>query len=187
MIGAITAGLFSGGVAASTNSYESIATTVVGSGGSSSITFSSIPSTFTHLQVRSISRDGTGSGTFDNGGNLTFNGDTGSNYAWHALYGQGSTASATATINTNRVLFITADSGSTANVFTAGVLDILDYTNTNKYTTTRQLMGEDLNGSGGLYFISGLWRNTAAITSITITSTNTYAQYSSFALYGIKG
>lgn len=183
----VISGLLAGGVAASTNSYESISTVTVGSGGASSITFSSIPSTYKHLQIRSIARDGSGGGTLDAGGNLIFNSDTGSNYSWHALYGQGTSATAAATASTNRILYLSAQSGATANVFTAGITDVLDYTNTNKYKTTRQLTGEDLNGSGGIYLVSGLWMNSAAITSITITPTNPYAQYSSFALYGIKG
>ena len=70
------------------------------------------------------------------------------------------------------------------------IFDILDYTNTNKNTTTRALTGNETNGTAGqaILFSSGNWRNTAAITSILIyPSSGNFSQYSSFALYGIKG
>jgi hypothetical protein len=74
-----------------------------------------------------------------------------------------------------------------ANTFGTFILDILDYKDTNKYKTARSLDGSDANGSGEISLRSGSWRNTAAITSITLTPTGTgIAQYSSFALYGIK-
>jgi hypothetical protein len=68
------------------------------------------------------------------------------------------------------------------------VIDILDYANVNKYTTIRVLGGADLNGSGAINLVSGLWMNTAAVTSFLISAdSGNLAQYSSFALYGIKG
>ena len=70
--------------------------------------------------------------------------------------------------------------------FASIVMDILDYTNANKYKTTRAIGGIDRNGSGFVAEESGLWRSTAAITSITIApTTGTFAQYSTFQLYGI--
>jgi hypothetical protein len=77
--------------------------------------------------------------------------------------------------------------------YSASIIDILDYANTNKYKTYRALTGIDKNGSGSIQLTSGVWRNTTAITSITITPqsntspTNQFQQYSQFALYGIKG
>ena len=59
-----------------------------------------------------------------------------------------------------------------------------DYTNSNKYKTTRSLSGQDQNSSGEVFFWSGLFNSTDAISSITLL--NSYAQYSSFALYGVK-
>jgi hypothetical protein len=74
-----------------------------------------------------------------------------------------------------------------ADAFGAGVVDILDYKDTNKYKTVRNLTGVDMNGMGELGLISGLWRNTNAITSILFyPPANNIAQYSHFALYGIK-
>jgi hypothetical protein len=69
----------------------------------------------------------------------------------------------------------------------AGIIDILDYANTNKYKTARSLRGYDANGSGNMSLISGLWMNTAAISNITLTARGgSVDQYTTFALYGIK-
>ena len=169
-----------------TNSYESIATTTVGSGGSATVTFSSIPATYTHLQIRGIIRQSTGG--FDQA-LAQFNSDTGNNYARHNLLGNGSTPSAEAVNPTNKIsIAVIPGSSQSASVFGATVVDILDYTNTNKYTTTRAFAGTDNNGSGYNWFSSGLWQNTAAITTITITpGGGNFVQYTQFALYGIKG
>jgi hypothetical protein len=168
--------------------YDSIATTTV-STPVSTITFSSIPSGYTHLQLRIIARGTvaqTEMQTF-----YRFNGDTGSNYAIHFLRSSGAavfngdgTSIPQASAQTRYPASLAASS-----IFGAGVTDILDYKNTSKYTTMRSLGGVDANGSGQLYFTSGLWMNTSAVTSITIgiNDGGDFAQYSSFALYGIKG
>ena len=175
----------SGGVA---SSYESIATTTVGSGGTASITFSSMGTGFTHLQIRSIQR--TTAATTAATGQMIFNADGGSNYRFHLLYGTGATAAAFASAQTT-YMGISNAPGTTynASMFCAVVIDILDAFNTNKYKTVRTLNGFDVNASGGeLDFMSGVWMNTNAISSITLTpSTGNWAQYSSFALYGVKG
>jgi len=189
VIGAITAGLYAGGVPPVTNSYESIATVIVGAGGSSSIDFTSIPSTYKHLQIRAISRDNRSSSSFNNT-LMRFNGDTGSNYAWHLLIGDGSSASADAAASqTENTTFVNTGPNLNANIFGAGIIDILDYGNTNKYKTSRILTGADSNGGGSIRLWSGLWMNTNAITSIKLfpSSSASFVQYSSFALYGIKG
>jgi hypothetical protein len=161
----------------------------VGSGGSSSITFSSIPSTYQHLQIRVTAR-GSASTNFISAG-LRFNSDTGTNYQIHQLLGSGSAASAGSDLNLTSIFstFIPAAS-SAANVFGTGVIDILDYADTNKYKTTRTFTGFDLNGSGYIILRSGNWRSTSAVSSITLFDADNavgFAQYSSFALYGIKG
>ena len=183
----IYASQISGHLFAPSGAYDSIATVTVGAGGSSSITFSSIPATYTHLQIRWIARNSSISGA--NNYNLQFNGDTASNYAVHDLYGDGATAAAQAGSSRGNIwTTFVPGSSATANAFAAGVIDILDYANTNKYKTLRQLQGYDLNGSGEVRLTSGLWQSTSAITSINIgLSSPTYVQYSSFALYGIKG
>jgi len=177
----------SGGAGAAGSSYESIATVSVGAGGSSSVEFTSIPSTYKHLQVRMITRDGQ-AGTGFNNNIIRFNSDTGSNYSAHMVYGDGSTAGGLgyANVTSVNIAFYTPASGNASGIFGAAVLDILDYADTNKYKTTRTLSGGDANGSGIVLLSSGNWRNTNAITSIQFSGA-TYSQYSSFALYGIKG
>jgi hypothetical protein len=178
ILGILDSGAAGGGGAAS--SYESIATVTVGSGGSGSISFTSIPATYTHLQIKGI----TSGGNAGYGCNIAFNSDTTSgNYKSHALYGDGSSAGVDVGVRTIGLV-------GTNNGFAGFVTDVLDYANTNKYKTTRSLNGSDQNGSGYLWFASVLWMNTNAITAITITTaggTNTFNQYSQFALYGIKG
>lgn len=177
--------------AISNTSFESIATVTVGSGGSSSITFSSIPSTYQHLQIRSFAKIGANANDFSNIV-YQFNSDTGANYTLHTLRGNGSNAqvySATGTPAVYSNPAAPASPSAYANMFGTAILDILDYSNTNKYKTTRSLQGFETNGGYGYAGItSGVWLNTAAITSITITPDyNSWTQYSSFALYGIKG
>jgi hypothetical protein len=192
MIGAITAGLFDSGVApAPTTGYVSIATVTIGSGGASSAVFSSIPSTYKHLQIRALART-------DRAGNpqdflqIRYNNDTGANYAYHSLYGNGASAGAsdTGTSTANPWSAIVAGATASSNVFGIFTADLLDYTSTNKYKTLRSLSGIDNNDTNGrIYFQSNLWQNTAAVSTITIQpvyGTN-FVQYSSFALYGIQG
>jgi len=162
--------------------YQSIATTTIGAGGASSITFSSIPSTYQHLQLRVLARSTRGA--TDDDLKLTFNGTT-TNYYRHEVYGTGSAVSAYASSGTAIEVGHLNGGTSTASYFSATVLDVLDYANTNKNKTTRSLSGGmDLDR---IKFMSGGWFDTSAITSITLTAGGgNLAQYSSFALYGIK-
>lgn len=179
MIGNIVAAITGTGLVPSTTSYESISTVTVGSGGASSVTFSSIPQTYTHLQVRLYTIvAGAGSGSY-----TYLNGDTTqSNYKEHVIYGSGAAASAGSYSNSYMPQF---QGGSTSPG--AFVMDILDYTNTNKNTTLRGLGGYDANGSGYIAFESLLWMNTAAITSLQLSPVGTtWSEYAKIALYGIK-
>lgn len=181
----IMASQISGHLWTPTSAYDSIATTTVGSGGSSTITFSSIPSTYTHLQIRGIGRRTDAQSYYDNC-SFYFNTDsTTTNYYRHLIEGDGATVSA-ASANAYPCIILPGNS-LTANAFGEFVVDILDYTNINKYKTIRSLTGLDVNGAGGgIRFTSGLWKNTAAINTITFIGNTSYSQYSSFALYGIK-
>ena len=180
---------FFGGVTA-VGDYESIATVTIGAGGASSASFSSIPSTYKHLQIRGIAK----SNRVDNNDAifLQFNGDTSSNYGSHGLWGDGSGANSAQLyypgVGTS-LPWIAGDSNG-ANVFGGLVIDILDYTSSNKKKTIRGLQGYDNNGNGQAGFGSSLWSATpAAITSILIYPHygTAWKQHSSFALYGIKG
>lgn len=185
--------LDSGGAAAGAGgSYESIATTTVTSN-VASITFSSIPATYTHLQLRYFGKGTSALGGYPSGSFLRFNDDNATNYSSHNLRGNGSSVAAGANTGEtymNEVLIPGLDGwGSTT--FGVGIIDILNYANTNIFKTVRSLNGADSNGSGTVYFSSSNWRSTSAITKITLnvgaTYTTSYAQYSQFALYGIKG
>ena len=167
-----------GGAAPEVGDYESIATTTVGAGGSATITFSSIPSTYKHLQVRLVNLRSSADIM-----QLEFNSDTTTtNYYWHRLDGDGTSVSAVAG-NKNLIGYVGNTTAPAANI-----IDVLDYANTNKYKTSRNLFGEDRNGSGIVALQSMLWKNTAAINSIVFKceSGGNFNQYSSFALYGIK-
>ena len=172
--------------AATIGDYESIASTTVGAGGAANVSFTSISSTYTHLQLRYIVRS-TQAAT-ETGINVRLNSDTGSNYAWHYLFGDGASVAASAGATQTSLNFVNvAGANATASSFAVGVLDILDYANTSKYKTLRLLQGWDGNGSGRVNLSSGLWRSTSANNAIEFyPSSGNWAQYSSFALYGIK-
>lgn len=167
-------------------SYESIATVSVGSGGASSVEFTSIPSTYSHLQIRAIAR-GTKSSTVAFL-NMKLNSDTGTNYTYHLLQGDGSSAVASGVVNDTFFDWARHPAANaTASIFGTSVIDILDYGNTNKFKTVRYLGNYDANGSGYVEFRSGLWRSTNAISTITFTwDSGNFTQYSHFALYGVN-
>ena len=171
-------------------SYESIATVNVSSS-TSTVSFTSIPSTYKHLELRFITRCSRTSYTvaaiF-----CRFNGDTTANYSNHALNADGASAGSYGNANQS-VGYAGFSSGAnaTANVFSGGIASILDYANTSKYKTVRGVSGFDQNAAGGeeIDLISSNWRSTSAITSIELTleTSANFLQYSTFALYGIKG
>ena len=164
------------------SSYESIATVTVGSGGAANVEFTSIPATYTHLQIRGIYRN---NNSADDSVGLQFNSDTGSNYSQHGLYGNGSSAGSYGSANTTDITIWPLS--AVANTFGTAIIDILDYKDTNKYKTVRSLTGYDNNGSGFVLLQSGSWRSTSAISSIQITTrVGTFQQYTNVALYGIK-
>ena len=190
------AGLLSagGGVA---NSYESIMTVPVSSS-TASVSFTSIPSTYKHLQIRAITKvvsAGTGGAALF----MRFNSDSGNNYAIHQLYGNGSSAAAAADSSVSYAFvgnnggYQSLTTGDGASMFSAHVIDILDYANTSKYKTVRALHGRENNSTTGRIMLeSGLWQNTSAVSDIAFTmrdgsGASNIAQYSHFALYGIKG
>jgi hypothetical protein len=168
-------------------SFESIATATPN--GVSSVTFSSIPSTYQHLQLRFTTRD-TATGTAKADVRLRFNNVSTSSYVIHYLNGDGATAIASyAAANTYLDIYAGAPrAGTTANTFSGAILDIHDYVSTTKNKTVRSFSGTDLNGSGNVTLQSGLFLNTSAISIIDIVSDgNAFASGSVFALYGIKG
>lgn len=179
----IMASAISGHLFGPTGAYDSIASTTLATA-TASVTFSSIPSTYTHLQIRAINA----TTTLDDDIELRLNSDTASNYSAHRLRGNGTTASADASANVTQIEIGRSPAASSA--FGPFVCDILEYANTNIYKTVRSLFGSDGNGSGWIMLGSGNWRSTSAVTTINIRPSaggNTFTSGSSFALYGIKG
>jgi hypothetical protein len=181
------------GITASSNmstkltDFYQIATTTLANSTTNTVTFSSIPQDYTHLQIRGIGRITQASS--DTNIYIRFNSDSGTNYSAHYLYGTGASALSGGGANELVTIpFRVTGANSTANIFGVGVVDILDYANTNKFKTMRSITGHDQNGAGAAWFFSNNWRSTSAITSITFTPDGgNFAQYTSFALYGIKG
>lgn len=166
-----------------TTAYESIAS-ASGTGSSNTISFTSIPQTFTHLQIRGIAKPTVADGVVK----LSFNGVTATtNYNIHAMNSNGTTLSAFYE-NTSQYIYGFANNVATGDVYGAGIIDILDYTNTNKYRTTRALTGYDKNGSGDVNSLSHLYRSTTAVTQIDlILNQGNFTTGTRIALYGIKG
>jgi hypothetical protein len=183
----IIASSISGNLWAPGKDFDSIATTTI-STSTATISFTSIPQTYRHLQIRAIGR---ATGTTGVGENtlVSFNSDTtAANYGFHNIVGDGATATAQY-FGSSRVIANAAFTTDTtaASIFGVFVTDILDYTNTNKNKTIRTLNGQDQNGSGRMMFNSLLWTNTAAISRIDLTcGAGNFAQYTQIALYGVK-
>jgi hypothetical protein len=169
--------------------YDALATVIVPSGGITSIAFTGIPEGYKHLQIRYIARNS--STSYVTGGSvyMRFNNDTGNNYSFHILRGDGSSASAYGQSSTgNNVMYVNGNTGSgssnTLN-YGAAIIDILDYSSNAKNKVINVLGGEDNNGSGTMDLNSGAWYSTSPITSIQLVN-GPFTVNSHFALYGVK-
>jgi hypothetical protein len=172
--------------------YESIAS-ATGTGSSGTITFSSIPSTYQHLQLRVISRS-TSASSSGEALNLRLGAgsiDTGANYARHYIYGEGTTVAAAGSASASTIQMITsvAGGGATSGIQGVTIIDIHDYASTTKYKTVRAFTGVDFNNANGaLALVSGLWMSTSAVGTLRLYhNTDSFTTGSTFALYGIKG
>jgi len=179
-------------VAPALNAYDLLATEIL-TGSQSSVTFSSLNSTYgadyQHLQIRVVGR--TTRAAAQDAATMQFNGDTGSNYTYHALEGNGSAVSSYASApRSNNFIAQFAGASGVADSFGVTVVDILDPFETTKYTTTRALSGLEARVSTAGRFVilySGLWMNTAALTSITIApGVGSLVTGSRFSLYGLR-
>lgn len=181
-------------IASADNYYmEPIATTLVGAGGVSSIAFTNIPQGYKNLQIRAIARN-TVNSTGAEAVIFQINGDTSSSYAYHFLQvinviNSGNIYATASVSQTNMWVGVSVEGGELSNTFAPIITDILDYSSTNKNKTFRTSCGISTNGGTEVVaFRSGLWMNTAPITSINITnSSGNFAQHTRFSLYGIKG
>ena len=162
---------------------QPIYTQTVGAGGVSSITFNSIPQTFTDLKL-SISTRGLDSALTEPW--IRFNGDSATNYSFTRIYGNGT--SPTSDRGTSSVMVILASPGTsyTANTFGSADLYIPNYMASNFKSVISDTVTENNATLSFAMLFAGLWRNTSAITSITIGPNGTgFAQHSTFTLYGI--
>jgi len=159
--------------------YEPIATTTLGSA-ASTITFSSIPATYTDLKIVWVYKD---AGTSNETAWLRFNSDTGSNYSRTTLRGDGSAASSTRNTNSTAIFVTAGNSDSTIDQMLT--VDVFNYAGST-YKTALIDSVQDENGSGWVSRIVGLWRNTSAITTIDLFLNGTnMAAGTTATLYGI--
>ena len=169
--------------------FESIAT-LTGNGSANNLTFSSIPSTYKHLQIRSL----VGLAGGQSFAALEFNADSSATYAWHRLFADGASVGASGlTTRTNTHSTIMTGGNTVPNALAASIVDIHDYASTTKNKTVRTFSGLDTNNNvtdyNFLQLSSALWPSTSAITTIKIISLNSlaFSRTSVFSLYGIKG
>ena len=164
------------------NTYTLIASSTVGAGGASSIDFTSIPSTYTDLQVVISIRGG---GSYELWGTIN---SSSSGYTNRFLSGTGS-ATASGTYQT-AVLYLgeVEYSTQTASTFSNHSIYIPNYANTSYAKTLSTESVQENNATASYaYMVASLWNNTSAITSFTVKpSSGTFVQYSSAYLYGIK-
>jgi hypothetical protein len=183
----------SGGAGGGGGSYESIAT-ATGTGSSGIITFSSIPSTYKHLQIRILCKS-TSTSSPSSQMYMTFNNDSGGNYSYHRLTGNGSTAGAAGATGITGVIIDGVVVRSPAyidnNICGTAIIDIQDYTATTRNKTVRAFSGADRNSTSNdlqVALNSSVWLNTAAISRIDLdVNGGNYATNSVISLYGIKG
>lgn len=185
-------GFLGGGAAPLPTDFELITTTLVSSA-VSSVTFSSIgtaAAAYKHLQIRLVTRSGTGSGA---AGDMRFNGDSGFNYRSHQLQGNGSsvTSSDSGGGSTSAQAFVDIMdfSPSSSNGWQVGIIDILDWQGS-KNKTVRCFGGRLANDQSitEVHLYSGAWFSTAALTDISLYArSQSLGSGSRFSLYGLKG
>ena len=164
------------------NTYTLIASSTVGSGGASSIDFTSIPSTYTDLVLicsLRVSRASTVNNTV-----IKFNGSS-SSYSEKVLYGSGSSAGS---YSDTQIYDVNNAANSTANTFANSQFYIPNYAGSANKSVSNDSVSENNATSATSQLVAGLWSNTAAITSISLTdySGTNFVQYSTAYLYGVK-
>lgn len=176
----------------SAGAYDLLETQVLTSS-ASSVTFTGLGSytDYKHLQIRAVGRSNNSGNRFRLTG-LRLNGDSGSNYSYHDLYGNGSSViSSSNTGSSNIPVLAINGSASTSNAFGVAVIDLLDFSSSSKNTTIKSLTGFH-DAAQPIYRVmlrSGVWLNTAAVTSITmgdLLGGYDWAVGSRFSLYGVK-
>jgi hypothetical protein len=159
--------------------YEPIATNTLGSA-AASITFSSIPQTYTDLQLIVVTPTGTGDYI-----ELRFNGSSATNYSWTIVGGDGASPFSQRGSTLTQVRIGTSMGSTTYPTY--AIADIFSYTGST-YKSLVSKSGNDRNGSGEVRNYIGLWRSTNAITSVLIKGDSglNLAAGTTATLYGIK-
>lgn len=162
--------------------YEQISTILV-STATQFLFFTNIPQDYKHLQLRMTLR--TDSNSVDC--YIAFNGESNSaNHSYHYLLGNGSSVSSSGVASSWMVIGVPEISSSTSGAFTANIVDILDYSSPNKFTTSRSLSGG--TSINQIRMFSAAWRNTAPVTEIRLNSGGgNMVTGTRVSLYGIKG
>jgi len=163
------------------STYEPIATATA-SGSTNTVTFSSIPSTYTDLVLVTSIRS---TGASFSQTRIRYNGDSGSNYSGTVLLGDGSAASSYRETNATEMLVAyDALSGNPSGFFSPTIINIMNYANTTTYKT---LLARNSNALGNAMADVFMWRSTAAINSVSIITANAnFETGSTFTLYGVK-
>jgi len=177
-----------------TSAFDSLGTVYVSSSGSVGIaSFTNVPQTYTHLQLRLCVVESTADSYFL----ATYNSDTAqANYPRHRLWGNGASVGSNSTVNVDastRSAMLGSPLYSTTHPGVV-IADILDYANTSKNKTTMSFFGQDANGSGIVELHSSVWLNTAAITRVDVrcnlagggSGSSTFNAGSTISLYGVK-
>jgi hypothetical protein len=160
--------------------YKLISSVSVGSGGASSMDFTSIPATYTDLEIL-VSGRTSGSG---NGLNITFNSNT-SNYTNITIQGDGSNASSYGTYN--RLAGLVTRAAEISNSFGLTKIYIPNYAGSNNKSYSADGFSEDNVATAYMTLTGGLWSNTSAITSISLAPmSGNFEQHSTAYLYGIS-
>ena len=180
LLGILNAQATGGGAGA----FDLLETTTLTSS-ASSVTFSGLDaySDYKHLQIRMVLQvDTTNTNLY-----MQMNSDTGANYSWHALYGNGSSVASTGAGSQSYIRMVSfVPYGTTAEAFASSVIEILDFSNSNKNTTTRSISG-NAGTPNRINLDSGSWQNTAAVTSIKLDNLgNNFVTGSRFSLYGVR-
>ena len=165
--------------------YVKIASNTVGAGGAATVTFSSIPATYTDLVIKLSARgDSSTSTKYTIYG--TFNGST-SSYSGKYLEGNGASAASGAMPTTGFGAGNFDNATFTANTFGNSEIYIPNYASANYKSVSVDATTENNATTSYADFYAGLWSNTAAITSVTLTpEAGNFVQYSTFTLYGIS-
>jgi hypothetical protein len=180
----IPLGILAASGAGAAGAYELIESSILLSD-TASVTFSSIPQDYKHLQIRLVGR-ATATGTFRSI-ETVINGDTGSNYRWHLLEGTGSSVASQSYGPASYMPIGQIPGTGIADAWAAVITDYLDYSSSSKNTTVRTLHGF-AGSSRQIVLQSGLWMNTAAVTQILLRpDSNNWLSGTRISLYGIRG